>query len=198
MVRGPDSRGWNPYSWLTLLLQRVYRTGSLPWSAQRRTSLRHDCQPYRRAHLSRPLSLLLQHSPTLWQLPRRPHLSTGTTSQPAATARRRHWWHRTHLLASASFSSTRLYSDIFWDFLVCVTMPPRTYPFSTQVYQHCWRNVEKLPFGKRTIQQQTWTIWKLKFILEENKISIFEFTDRSSLETIKDTKTFERFVMMAI
>lgn len=132
MVWGPDSRGWNPYSWLTLLLQRVYRTGSLPWSAQRRTSLRHDCQPYRRAHLSRPLSLLLQHSPTLWQLPRRPHLSTGTTSEPAATARRRHWWHRTHLLASASFSSTRLYSDIFWDFLVCITMPPRTYSFSTQ------------------------------------------------------------------
>lgn len=125
--------GWNPYSCLTLLmLQRVYRTCSLPWSAQRRTSLRHDCQPYRRAHLSRPLSLLLQHSPTLWQLPRRPHLSTGTTSEPAATARRRHWWHCTHLLASASFSSTRLYSDIFWDFLVCITMPPRTYSFSTE------------------------------------------------------------------
>lgn len=129
MVRGPESRGWNPYSCLTLLiLQRVYRTGSLPWSAQRRTSLRHDRQPYRRAHLSRPLSLLLQHSPTLWQLPRRPHLSTGTTSEPAATARRRHWWHRTHLLAS----STRLYSDSFRGVLICITMPPRTYSFSTQ------------------------------------------------------------------
>lgn len=78
-------------------------------------------------------------------------------------------------------------------------MPPQTYSFSTQA------NVKFINIVDAMLknyylenQQQTCTIWKLKFILEENKINIFEFTDRSSLETIKDTKTFEWFVMMAI